>query len=82
LLEGGTLPERTLYWKIGDEWAVRQGPWKLVKDGDKKALFNLDKDIGETRDVSSDHSDLIKELTQDYREWEKEVSSYAERWPD
>ncbi|MEF8810755.1 MAG: sulfatase-like hydrolase/transferase [Bacteroidales bacterium] len=82
LLEGGTLPERTLYWKIGDEWAVLKGPWKLVKDGDKKALFNLEKDIGENEDLSSQYPDRVKDLTHQYQEWKQEVSSYAERWSD
>jgi arylsulfatase A len=53
--------------------AVRSGAWKLhlsLADGPagrKKAprpqLFNLDEDIGETKDVAADHADIVERLT-------------------
>ena len=54
--------ERTLVWKTGahqelgrKSWqAVRKGPWKWVKPPEKKAaLFNLETDPFETKDLSS-----------------------------
>jgi arylsulfatase A-like enzyme len=50
--------------------AVRSGPWKLHvsphgwgKDGSRSgALFNLDNDIGEINDVSTDNPEVVKRL--------------------
>ena len=49
--------------------AVRSGKWKLVferKRGGKvigAGLYNLEQDIGETRDVSADHPGVVRRLT-------------------
>ena len=80
LLKSKTLPERTLFWKIGEEWAVRKGPWKLVESENEKFLFNLKNDIEEEIDISSEHPELVKELTKKYQNWKQEVSLYAEKW--
>ena len=37
-------PHETLYWRFGDQWAIRHGDWKLVagNGGDMKGeLYNL-----------------------------------------
>ena len=31
--DGERLPERTIYWEMGKQTAVRKGKWKLVLDG-------------------------------------------------
>ena len=49
---------------------MRSGPWKLHvsphgwgKDGSRSgALFNLDNDIGEINDVSTDNPEVVKRL--------------------
>lgn len=66
------------FWLLGRgknaQWAVRRGDWKLLgnaadrSDGtqqpavDKLFLANLKDDIGEQRNVASEHPDLIAEL--------------------
>ena len=40
--------------------AVRQGPWKLHLG--PKQLYNLESDIGEAKDVSAEHADLVTQL--------------------
>ncbi len=50
--------------------AVRSGQWKLIlkrKRGKKTipaALYNLQEDIEETRDLSADHPDVVRRLTE------------------
>src|SRR6476660_1992324 len=51
-------PHETLYWRYGDQWAVRHGDWKLVagvggdlKDGE---LYNLAHDVGELKNRAAD----------------------------
>jgi arylsulfatase A-like enzyme len=32
--ESGAVPHETLYWRLGEQWAIRQGDWKLVRYDD------------------------------------------------
>ena len=69
------IPERTLFWRSGKEWAVRRGPWKLV--GDERGqtmLFNLEEDIGEERNLAREEPGLVERLLATYRDWEKDVA--------
>ena len=54
-----------LYWEFGPQVAVRTGHWKAIrpKKAGPWALYDLSKDIGETRDVSADHADLLARMT-------------------
>ena len=81
LFEGLPMPERTLFWRRGKDWAVRRGPWKLVgNDKGKIMLFNLENDIGEQKDLAREKLDLVEELLAFYKEWEKDVAQ--NRWSD
>lgn len=74
LLNQTKLPQRTLFWKMDNEIAVRQGPWKLVKNGGQPTeLYNLNEDLGELHDISTSNDQLSKELWSTYLNWEKEV---------
>lgn len=73
LLQSGKQQEHSfLYWAFherGGRVAVRKGDWKLVKydvDKDPKAqweLYDLSKDIGETRDLASHYPEVVSELS-------------------
>lgn len=60
-----------LYWEfheLGGRVAVRQGDWKAVvlnsrsDDKVKVELYNLNDDIGETKDVAAEHPEKVEEL--------------------
>ncbi|MBL7220277.1 MAG: arylsulfatase [Phycisphaerae bacterium] len=51
-----------LYWEFGKFRAVRMGKWKALSAGGKLALYDLDKDIGETTDLAGDHQELVKRM--------------------
>mgnify|MGYP005851222601 CR=1 FL=1 len=83
LLKGRKVPERDLYWtwspKI-DRWALRLGQWKIVKYGvgepKKKQwqLYQIEKDPGEKRDLSSAHPEVVAELHRRFlKQREKDV---------
>lgn len=67
------LPARTLFWRDADQKAVRRGPWKLVVTGTASALYNLDSDLGEERDVAAAEPARLRELTSALTDWEREV---------
>jgi arylsulfatase A len=52
-----------LYWEFGKTLAVRMGKWKALVSGQGKlSLYDLDKDIGETTDLSADQPELVKRI--------------------
>ncbi len=58
-----TQPEaRTMYFKRGGGRALRHGPWKLVVDGKKELLFDLDADPNETTNLAEAKPDKVAEL--------------------
>lgn len=74
LLNQTPIAERTLFWKMDDEVAVRQGPWKIIRLGDNPVeLYNLDEDLGETKDLSQSNFHISQKLWGKYWNWEKEI---------
>lgn len=71
----GTLPQRLLFWRQGEQWAVRDGPWKFVVHADGEGLFNLEDDIGETRDLAAEHPDRVRTLHQAFDAWCQDVDA-------
>ena len=73
----GTVPDRTVFWRISQEGAVRRGPWKLLIKRMKKnapaQLFNLKDDIGERKDLAKQYPGIVRELTVAFRAWEKQI---------
>jgi arylsulfatase A-like enzyme len=71
-LEGktATLPERTLFWKIGNQMAVRRGDLKMVRVEKEICLFNVRSDIGETKNLATEQPALVKELEVAWNQWD------------
>jgi len=80
--ELGTSPHPSLFWRFGGGagWAVRQGPWKLVKQDRRRQLFDLSSDAAEKYDLASRNRARVRELTAAYRSWSGEM--IAPRWPN
>lgn len=51
-----------LYWEIGNQVAVRQGTWKAVQTKNRWELFDLARDISETKDLSADQPAVLARL--------------------
>jgi arylsulfatase A-like enzyme len=73
-----TKPHDALYWRFGQQMAIRKGDWKLVKydtavDGGKGTspprLYNLTDDIGEKTDLAEKHPEKLKELQAAWDKW-------------
>ena len=70
---------RTVFWRwlankqTGYQKAVRQNHWKLIINQEGTALYNLEKDPGEMRNVSRIHPDKAQELSQVLEEWEATI---------
>lgn len=90
--DGNTAqPHDTLFWRFGQQIAVRKGDWKLVKSaGDGGAagpgvantegahLYNLSKDIGEKNDLAAQEPEKVKELAAEWSKWNSDL--VAPKW--
>ena len=68
------LPHRVLFWRDGQEFAVRSGPWKLIHPGDGTfRLFDLYHDPAESRDHAPNRTDQVRQMVRAYRFWESSL---------
>jgi arylsulfatase A-like enzyme len=70
--ENSAKPHEDLFWRFGDQWAVRHGDWKLVasrEDQNQAQLFNLANDKEELHDLSIDHPEKVAELRAIWEAW-------------
>ena len=73
--ENKARPHETLFWRFGEQWAVRHGDYKLVvsKGGSgQPELYDLAADIGESKDLIKAQPEKAKELQALYDAWNKE----------
>lgn len=79
-------PHDTLYWRLGEQNAIRQGDWKLVQydraaDNESSRsvtspkLYNLKDDIGESRDLAATNPEKVAELEKQWKVWSKELAN-------
>lgn len=66
-------PHTALFWRFGAQTAVRMGDYVLVAaNGSKgKGLYNLRTDIGQTKDLSAEQQERVKEMQSAWDEWNK-----------
>ena len=86
--EKDSSPHDALYWRFGQQMAIRQGDWKLVRydpvvDGEKgratdAKLYNLANDIGESHDLIDEEPEKAKALQAAWDKWnESNVPRYG-----
>jgi arylsulfatase A len=78
LTQDKKLPDRTRFWRYRKQKAVRKGPWKLLVQGEKVRLYNLDDDLGEKKNLAGTKPDTVKILQAELAAWEKEVTTGVE----
>ena len=67
------LRERTFFWRIGEQDAVRQGKWKYLRYGEDRMLFDLSVDEREQADFSETHSDVFERLSAEFAKWDQQM---------
>ncbi|MBE7497946.1 MAG: sulfatase [Verrucomicrobiaceae bacterium] len=79
------LPERALAWHYphyGNQGgapgaAIRRGDWKLIHwfEDDRKELYNLRDDIGETRDLADREPERVNAMFTELQAWQRDVGA-------
>ncbi len=62
-------PHEALYWRWVGQLAIRKGKWKYLALGDREYLFNLEQDIGESKNLLPENKKLAAELRADWDSW-------------
>jgi arylsulfatase A-like enzyme len=75
-------PHQRLFWRTGGGtgYAVRHWRYKLARQGEKDELFDLDADIGETKDLSAAKPEVLAGLRAAYAAWNAEL--VPPKWPN
>ena len=77
--ENKERPHEALFWRFGEQWAVRVGDWKLLKlRAGEPMLFDLAHDPSEAHDLLGEQPHKRKELEERYGSWTKLL--IAPRW--
>jgi arylsulfatase A-like enzyme len=76
-----TRPHKALYWRFGEQMAVRSGKWKLVRrrGAPEPELYNLDDDVEESQDLAAEKPRKVKELQDAWDKWDAELEE--PKWP-
>jgi arylsulfatase A-like enzyme len=82
-------PHDELYWRLGENMAIRKGDWKLLrttelplKEIDPASfdylsgaeLYDLANDISEQRNLASQYPEKVKELYEAWQRWNKQLA--------
>lgn len=83
--ETAPSPHDVLHWHLSGgkrpQWAVRQGPWKLIGNvittssddlaAQDKQLFltNLEQDVSEVKNLASQHPEVVQRLQKLHKDW-------------
>lgn len=68
-------PHDKLYWRCGQQWAVREGDWKLVVSNGgsgKPELYDLANDLAESKDLASAEPERTAKLQKLFDAWNAE----------
>lgn len=84
MTEQQKLKPRTIFWDYNGRSAVRQGPWKLVLNQNRKTpveLFNLQDDLAEANNLATKHPERVQQMQAAFAAWKKEVTQTATPQP-
>ena len=75
-------PHDALYWRAGEQWAVRAGSHKLTRAdvSQPPRLFDVSKDPGESNDLAAAQPDVAASLKSKYDQWSAPLA--APLWRD
>lgn len=77
LLRDEKVTSRPLFWRTRSGYAIRKGPWKLCSTGKRTELYLLEEDPGETTNLAAENPELVRELTNAWKEWNQDVNESA-----
>ena len=80
LKDRGSGSDRKLFWEYQENYAMRDGKWKLVQSNlDKQwELYDIEADRGETNDLAGTYPERVKRMIVEWKTWHETVSRHGE----
>lgn len=69
----GAVHDRTFFWRLRTQDAVRKGKWKYVRNGPNRSLFDLSIDEREQANFSGKNPDVMQRLSNDFEKWNEQM---------
>jgi len=66
------MAERPLFWRVGEQNAVRSGDWKLIRNGKEWQLYDLAHDISESTNLATKEPSRVRQLLALWEQWNGE----------
>lgn len=73
------VQDRTFFWRIYDQDAVRMGNWKYFRSGDRRRLFDLSIDQHEQADFAVKNPDKLQLLMTEFDNWNRQMLPRIDR---
>jgi arylsulfatase A-like enzyme len=67
------VTDRTFFWRIYSQDAVRAGKWKYVRNGEVRKLFDLSQDQHEQADFSQKNPEVLQRLMTEFSKWNDQM---------
>jgi arylsulfatase B len=68
-------PHETLYWRMGQRQALRHGHMKLLRqDKGEWELYDLKKDISESKNLAADQPEVVEKLSYEFAAWNSDLA--------
>lgn len=73
--EQAASPHERLFWRFGEQRAIREADWKLVKGPTSEdwELYNLADDIGEQTNLAAHEPERVRALQSAWAAWDEEL---------
>jgi Arylsulfatase A and related enzymes len=71
--------ERTLFWRIRRQDALRSGKWKYLREGSSEYLFDLSVDEREQANFKEKSPEVFQRLQVEYQKWQSQMLPLPER---
>lgn len=68
-----SVRDRTFFWRIYAQDAVRQGKWKYYRNGEVRRLHDLSFDQHEQADFSKQHPEIRERLMTEFDKWSEQM---------
>jgi arylsulfatase B len=66
------MAERPLFWRVGEQNAVRSGDWKLIRNGKEWQFYDLAHDISESTNLATKEPSRVRQLLALWEQWNGE----------
>ena len=70
-----TAPHESLFWRFGEQSAIRKGQYKLLTLKGEKHLYDLSEDIGEKNDLLKSQPELAEKLQAEFAAWNSQLAT-------